>query len=468
MAAAVVVGIALGAAALLLVSLLQRSLDAAALQTVSLRVRDVAEVLQVVGVAGEQAAEPGSAGELLQIRSADGAVLRAVPASAARMDLLDEPPARGATSVRSTTATVAGGTGPVLVVAQWTVDGSTQAPLLVVVARSTAGQDELLERLSALLVLGVPLMVVVVTAITYVLTRAALRPVDAIREQAERISARDPQERLPVPAAHDEVHRLSVTLNELLDRLQKAQEAQRRFVADAGHELRSPLATMTTTLEVARRTGAVPAVSEADQEDLLAEMHRMSGVVEDLLLLARADEHGLRLRVDDVDLDDVIDAESRRLRGVTDRRVQARISAVRTRGDAERLARAVRNLADNAARHARSTVAVSVGELDDGSAVVTVEDDGPGVPVADRDRIFERFVRLDQARGRPDGGSGLGLAIVREIVRGHGGEVTVGDSTLGGARFEIRLPGAATPARPGDPPTRTPQSQAHPPSASSR
>jgi signal transduction histidine kinase len=443
-AAAAVVGIALGAGALLLVSLLQRSLDAAALQAVSLRAQDVTDVLRASGASAEEITEPGPAGELLQVRAADGTVLRAVPAAAATVDLVEEPPDRGATSVRSSTATVGGRTGPVLVFEQWAVDGRTQAPLLVVVARSTAAQDELLERLSALLVLGVPLMVAVVTAITYLLTRAALRPVDAIREQADRISARHLRERLPVPVAHDEVRRLSVTLNELLDRLEAAQRAQRRFVADAGHELRSPLATMTTTLEVADRTGVSPSGAEADREGLLAEVRRMSGVVEDLLLLARADEHGLRLRLDDVDLDDLVEAEARRLREVAGRQVQVAISAVRVRGDADRLARVVRNLADNAARHATSTVTLSV-RADDGGAVVVVEDDGPGVPVADRGRIFERFVRLDDARGRPDGGSGLGLAIVREIVRGHGGEVTVRESAAGGARFEVRLPGGGGP-----------------------
>lgn len=234
-----------------------------------------------------------------------------------------------------------------------------------------------------------------------------------MRTQVSAISTADLSERVAVPAARDEIARLAQTGNVMLARIEAGPAAQRRFVGDASHELRSPLATVITALDLAAtRPGVLePAVV---QHTLLPEAHRMRQLVEDLLLLARADERGLPLRITDVDLDDVGGAEAHRLRSLGTVRVACTVHPVRVRGDATELGRVVRNLADNAARHARSSVSLSVSEQEASTAVVVVSDDGPGVPEPERERIFERFVRLDTDRARTAGGSGLGLAIVSE------------------------------------------------------
>jgi signal transduction histidine kinase len=173
-----------------------------------------------------------------------------------------------------------------------------------------------------------------------------------------------------------------------------------------------------------------------------AETERMRRLVEDLLLLAKADDTGLQIQRTDVDLDDLVDVELRRLRTAGGPSVEGVVPAVRVTGDAAKLSQVLRNLADNAVQAAHSKVRFTLAE-EAGTATVTVEDDGDGVPENERARVFERFVRLDASRDRGSGGSGLGLSIVQEVVRGHGGTVEVTDSTLGGARFVVRLPGAA-------------------------
>ena len=267
-----------------------------------------------------------------------------------------------------------------------------------------------------------------------------------MRTQVSAISTADLSERVAVPAARDEIARLAQTGNVMLARIEAGHAAQRRFVGDASHELRSPLATVITALDLAAtRPGVLePAVV---QHTLLPEAHRMRSLVEDLLLLARADEKGLPLHLSDVDLDDVLDTECRRLQSAGTLQVSSTVAPVRVRGDASQLGRVVRNLADNAARYAHSAVSLSATEHD-GTAVVVVSDDGPGVPEAERERIFERFVRLDTDRARAAGGSGLGLAIVSEIVAAHGGSGTVETAAGGGARFEVRLPVAGPPQAP--------------------
>jgi len=173
-----------------------------------------------------------------------------------------------------------------------------------------------------------------------------------------------------------------------------------------------------------------------------AEADRMRRLIDDLLLLAKADDNGLQLARTDVDLDDLLDAETRRLRTSTDLSIHADVSPLRVSGDVNRLSQVVRNLADNAVRHADHQIRLALTREHE-HALIVVEDDGPGIPPCDRDRVFERFVRLDESRERSHGGSGLGLAIVEEVVRGHGGSVRISDSRLGGARFEVRLPTSA-------------------------
>jgi signal transduction histidine kinase len=256
----------------------------------------------------------------------------------------------------------------------------------------------------------------------------------------DAISAAALHRRVPDPPGQDEIGRLAATMNRMLARLEEAQAKERQFVSDASHELRSPVATIRQHVEVAL---AHPAGASAGElaEVVLAEDLRLERLVDDLLFLARADERRQRLVRRLVDLDDVVLEEATRLRATTGVRIDTgEVSAGRVVGDASQLRRLVRNLLDNATRHARSTVRLGLATTDEGTVGLTVEDDGPGIPPEQRQRVFERFVRLDEARAREAGGSGLGLAIVAEVAETHGGAVTAGDSSLGGARFEVRLP----------------------------
>jgi signal transduction histidine kinase len=286
----------------------------------------------------------------------------------------------------------------------------------------------------------------VVGLATFYFVGRTLRPVEAIRRRVSSISGRDLAARVPVPATADEIAALARTMNAMLDRLESSAWAQRRFVADASHELRSPLTTLQVGLDVLAANPDVPA---HQVRRLSAEAERLSRLVTDLLLLARADEHALVARPVEVDLDDLVYRHQERLHATHPHlRVALDLHPVRMLGDPQQLERAIGNLADNAARHAHARVALAVrGEA--AEAVVTVADDGDGIEPADRQRVFDRFVRLDDSRTRSAGGSGLGLAIVREIVHRHGGTVTVDAAAGGGARFEIRLPWTA-PAGPED------------------
>ncbi len=311
------------------------------------------------------------------------------------------------------------------------------APVTVLFAQPLTAVTEATDTLLFYLEFGVPILILVVGAATYIFSGRALRPVEAIRSRVAAMSEKDLDQRVPVPAAHDEIRRLADTMNGMIGRLQDAQDVQRRFVADASHELRSPLATIAAGLELLQRDTGDPATVTA----LRGETERVNRLVEGLLLLARADERGLQPRREEVDLDEIAEAEQ--VRPAEDgARVVVRAEPVRVIGDRGQLVRVLRNLVDNARRHACSEVHVTVAR-DGGGAVLEVADDGPGVPEADRARVFERFVRLDDARARSDGGSGLGLAIVSEVVAAHGGTVELLAAPNGGALFRVWLPAVA-------------------------
>ncbi|MEU7842678.1 HAMP domain-containing sensor histidine kinase [Micromonospora sp. NPDC049114] len=292
----------------------------------------------------------------------------------------------------------------------------------VLVAQSLRPVNESTEAVAAILAAGLAPMLLVVGAAVFWFVGRSLRPVEAIRRRVAGITARDLHARVPVPAVRDEVAALAETMNLMLERLETAAASQRRFVADASHELRSPLATLRAGLD--RLAGAPTPDNQHDLVALLRrEASRLGDLVADLLLLARIDERGATGRGDDVDLDDLAYTERDRLAAHRpDLTVRAHLTPVRVAGDAHDLGRALRNLADNAARHARTSVTLRVS-VRDGWGCVEVTDDGPGVPDADRERIFDRFVRLDDSRTRPEGGTGLGLAITREVVAAHGGHV---------------------------------------------
>ncbi len=335
------------------------------------------------------------------------------------------------------------GTGPYRVAAQG-VDTSS-GPMTVFVAVSVAHLDHTMAVAASIGAIGVAVLVVVLATVTWLAIGRTLAPVDAIRARAEAITGQNLDRRVPVPDQLDEIGRLARTVNQMLGRLERSADRQRRFVADAAHELRSPIASLRVQLETARDT-ARDAARDTEraagrEDDMLYETTRMEGLVDQLVVLARADADTSWLRLETVDLDDLIDSAVTSLapRGgiVID---TSAVEPVQLCGDARLLEQVVRNLVHNALGHARGTVRVSTSAVGDDLAVLAVDDDGPGVPEDRREDIFERFVRLDVSRDRDHGGVGLGLAIVAEIVRAHGGRVHVGDSPSGGARFVVELP----------------------------
>jgi signal transduction histidine kinase len=301
--------------------------------------------------------------------------------------------------------------------------------------------------------IGSPILLLVLAGLSWLVVGATLRPVESLRRSAAEITGSGLARRLPVPDAHDEVQRLAITLNDMLSRLEVSQDRQRAFVADAAHELRSPLASLRTQLEIAARRSP-----ELSSEDVLAEIDRLSRLVDDLLLLARMDA-GMAApsRQDDVDLGEVAQGVAKRYDGCSVPVVVAPAPAdlPLVIGDRDRLARVIGNLLDNAIRHARTRVGLAV-TAEDASVVVRITDDGPGIPAADLERVFERFTRLDDARARDDGGVGLGLAIVADLVRGHGGTVALTDGTPG-LMATVRIPYRTAPASP--PPKRASRSR---------
>jgi signal transduction histidine kinase len=322
-----------------------------------------------------------------------------------------------------------------VVVAEGVAAGRQRGAVLV--AYSLGAADHAVHVLDLSLAVALPLLAVLVGLVVWALTGWALRPVEAIRSEVAELSATDLRRRVPEPPALDEVGRLARTMNEMLARLEASSARQRQLVADVSHELRNPLAALKAQLEVAAEHpgGAGPSMLAGS----VAEVDRMGLLVEDLLTLARFDEGMQRLRLSEVDMDELVLAEAGRLE--QDGRVEISlqgVGAARVAGDEAKLARVVRNLSDNALRYASSRVSFAVSEKGDWCELV-VADDGPGVPEADRQRIFQRFTRLDQARPHQSGGAGLGLAIVHEIVAAHGGEVWVEDARPG-ARFVVRLP----------------------------
>ncbi|MFG1633979.1 sensor histidine kinase [Pseudonocardia alni] len=318
-------------------------------------------------------------------------------------------------------------------------------PITIYSAQPTDQMHSAVDLVTWLVAGGVPLLVLVAGGFTYLFAGRALRPVEDMRSRVAGMGDKDLSQRVDEPAARDEVGRLARTMNQMLGRIESSQATQRRFVADASHELRSPLATVSTGLELLGAGMPEASADRATVDVLRGEASRLTGLVENLLFLARADERGIAPRREEVDLDEIADAERERPSAETAVAVRVTSEPVRVVGDRGQLVRVLRNLVDNAKRHASSTVAVSVraeGDL----AVIEVDDDGNGVAEADRARVFERFVRLDEARSRGDGGSGLGLAIVAELVAAHGGTVEAASSPeLGGARFRVTVPAVTAP-----------------------
>lgn len=300
-----------------------------------------------------------------------------------------------------------------------------------VVAESTAA-------LAGSLALTVPIVVGLMAGLVWWLVGRTLGPVEAIRSEVASIGSEDLERRVPAPGTGDEIDRLAATMNLMLERLETTVGRQQRFVGDASHELRIPLTRLRSELELMLGHGA----GEADRPgltSLLQETVSMQALVEDLLYLARLDA-STEVQMSPVDLDDIVLEQVSRMDPVEDVEVRLEgLSAVLVHGDKSHLSRALKNLLHNAQRHATSTVWVSLSESN-GEAILTVRDDGTGVPVDAADRIFERFARVDEARSADAGGTGLGLAIARDIVERHGGRLVLTNAGESGANFEIRLP----------------------------
>ena len=374
--------------------------------------------------------------ELIQVVDADGVVIGSSANVAGR------PPVAQLQPGESAEAHVANFEG-VDFVAVAAAAAGPGGPLTVIVARGLTDVTESTEVLTHLLAVALPALLTVIAVTTWAVVRRALIPVESIRAEVDEISAAGLHRRVPQPGGHDEIASLASTMNRMLGRLEDSQTRQRRFVSDASHELRSPVASIRQHAEVALAHPDRVTVEEL-AETVLAEDLRVQALVDDLLLLARFDEGTLTRSHQAVDLDDLVFDEARRLRDTTPLQVvTSEVSAGRVRGESVQLGRLVRNLADNAARHARSRVSFALSEPDGGSVLLRVDDDGGGIAANERRRIFERFVRLDDARARDDGGSGLGLAIVAEVAAHHGGTVRATDAPGGGARLEVRLPRSA-------------------------
>ena len=310
-----------------------------------------------------------------------------------------------------------------------------------VVARSAGPTDRTIGRLRTALLVGVPLVVAFVAALAWWLAGRALRPVDQMRREVDEITSSDLDRRVTDPNSPDEVGHLAATMNRMLTRLQEAQARQDRFVSDAAHELRTPLASMAAQLDV-DATHPTTADSAQTATNLRGEVARLQALIDGLLASARNRDAASSAPAILIDLDVVVgDAVARVPRPEHIHIDQRSVSAATVRGNPASIASLVDNLLANAYRHASSRVAIGVGGSDT-EAWLTVDDDGSGVDPADWERIFDRFVRLDEARSRDTGGSGLGLALARDVAHHHDGTLHVTASDLGGARFSLRLPPA--------------------------
>lgn len=438
------VGLALVLGAVTLVVLTERRLESSIEATVVARADGIVALVEAAAVTDPL---PGRDPELLaQIVTEDGTVVAADRAAQGLPVLVDITMAVGEREVVRVAELSEGiepeidveDSGPFLVVAEGITLAGRRATVLVAASLEDASAAP--SALVPLLGLGLPAVLAVVGVVTWILTGRALRPVDDMRREAERISSLALDRRLPVPAARDELHRLAATLNDMLGRLERSADLQRQFVADASHELKSPLTTLRTIIDVAARN---PEDIEAGPllADLGQEVDRMEHLVVDLLALARWEE-GAGAAPAPLDLA-VVGAEAAVLAalpaGIT---VDTRgLHSVVVLAEREAVTRAVRNLVENAARHAAETIWLESGRAD-GSGALWVSDDGEGIGIADAERVFERFVRLDESRARDTGGAGLGLSVARAVARMYDGDVRLDEPRRGGATFVVTLPTA--------------------------
>ncbi|NUP78676.1 MAG: HAMP domain-containing protein [Nonomuraea sp.] len=425
-AAAAVLALALALSASVLLSVLDRAL----IDSVDESTAQQAQSVRVAADAGTLTSPITTHdGTIVQVVDASGRITHVTYGTDRMVPLLD---------ARARAAVLREGRATFLDGRPYAIPG----PLRVVVIRADHGQTVLAARpigeiqtslgiAGRVLLVGTPALVVLLAVASWLMIGRTLRPIASLRRVAADITHTARSRRLPVPQSRDEVYALATTLNGMLARLEEAEQRQRALVSDAAHELRSPLASIRLQLEVALGHPEGQDWTET-AEGVLEDAMRLSRLAEDLLALARLDERGgVPGRSEPVNLDEVV-------RQVAERYGEARLTVcdpVVVRGDALDLSRVLTNLMDNAVRHTSSKVEVALTA----DGVLTVTDDGPGIPEQDRERVFNRFTRLDSGRSRDEGGAGLGLAIVRETVRAHGGTVVLEDAAPG-LRAVVRLP----------------------------
>lgn len=432
-AAVLVVGVTLVVGAVVLVGLLRQQLTDQVRTSAELRARDVATAL-ASGTSPHALAVANDDEQLIQVIDSHGKVVASSKNVIGAQPVADLDP--GESEQIDHVPFSDEHTSFLVVAVSARVGGAHD---VVLVARTTDLADGSIRFLATSLAAGIPVLLLIVGLTVWWLTGRALSPVEAMRAEVDGISGSELHRRVPDPRGTDEIARLAMTMNQMLDRLELSADTQRRFIADASHELRSPVASIRQHAEVAI---AHPTRMSAKDlaENVLAEDLRVQHLVEDMLLLARTGQPDGHRNWHEVDLDDVLLDEAKRVRATSKLQVDlAGVSAGRVDGNEAQLRRVVRNLVDNAVRHATTGIALAL-HVESTTVTMEVSDDGPGVPVADRERIFERFVRLDDARARDGGGSGLGLAIVHDLVTAHGGSVAVTSRDGGGSTFTVKLP----------------------------
>lgn len=429
--ASLVVGAALGVAAVGLVTLVQRTLVGNLDQSAQVRARDLAAQIRQQALPSSPAV-PDEENAVVQ-------VFRGAHVLASSSNLRGEPPvwpgASKGSGTRFATIEPPVGDGQHYRAAAVQVGADT-----VVVALSEEQAVGTVRTVTQVLLVGTPVLLLLVAATTWRVTGRALRPVEQIRREVANITGSALDRRVGALGTDDEVDRLARTMNDMLERLEQADQRQRRFVGDASHELRSPLAAARTELEVALAHPGIAPWAETGEE-VLTELVRMQRLVQDLLFLARLGEDNSLPGTRRVLLIEVVSDEVDRAGGAhpgVD--IEVQLADVEVWGRPGDLARLVRNLLENGTRHARSRVTVDLKAVGDRARLV-IEDDGEGIPETERELVFERFTRLDPGRGRYEGGTGLGLAIARDVAVAHGGSISVTQEGSG-ARIVVDLPAA--------------------------
>lgn len=328
-----------------------------------------------------------------------------------------------------------------IVVRPVAVSGET---LVVTVGVSTQDRSETLAGLAGAFAIGGPLAMLIASGLGYLLAAAGLAPVEAMRRRAGEITLERSGERLPLPAADDEIHRLGETLNEMLARLESSIERERRFVSDASHELRTPLAVLRAELELGLDSRRTPEEMRAALASAVEEADRLSQLAEDLLVIARTDRGSLPISTERVDVEELFERSRDRWSGrlaEAGRELRTEVPAgLEATLDPLRIEQALGNLIDNSLRYGAGEIVLRAAAANGGGIEIEVADAGPGFPAEFVADAFERFSRAEQ--GRTAGGTGLGLAIARAIAEAHRGTIAI-DAEAPGAVVRIVIPAAA-------------------------